>query len=151
MLVKYIAEVDCETSEYGKKYEVISFEDGWYRLRDSGNGTFLYPAFSFLRAFKVLKQKPAPINRKPQLTDGCGEDELDADKANMSFSPEARQVLAEIGYTYDLKYYSEDALCDLETKAGDLLTYYATDDVEPDSPMLRPYYEILDYLAVCDD
>ena len=66
------------------------------------------------------------------------------------FSKEAAALLEEHGYPSDkeeLGKCSDDRLVDLEEMTGDLLTYYATDDVEPDSPKLKPYYEILDYLA----
>lgn len=43
MRVKYISETDKATFIKDKIYEVISIEQGWYRITDETNEDFLYP------------------------------------------------------------------------------------------------------------
>ncbi len=43
MKVRYIKETDRSTFTKDKVYDVISIEDGWYRIVDETNEDYLYP------------------------------------------------------------------------------------------------------------
>jgi len=62
MKVKYIINEETVTGpKYGKIYDVISIELGWYRIMDESEEDYMYPP----GAFEVIDSLPAP----PVLTD----------------------------------------------------------------------------------
>ena len=48
MTVKYIGKVDTPALIYGKKYEVISVEKGWYRIMTELDEDYLFPPELFV-------------------------------------------------------------------------------------------------------
>ena len=47
MKVKYIGKTDSATFINDKVYEVLSIEDGWYRIIDETKEDYLYPVDNF--------------------------------------------------------------------------------------------------------
>lgn len=47
MKVKYTGEKETPALEYGKAYDVISIERGWYRIMTELDEDFLFPPNSF--------------------------------------------------------------------------------------------------------
>lgn len=47
MIVKYIGETESLTFDNGGEYEVLSVEDGWYRIVDKTGEDYLYPPDEF--------------------------------------------------------------------------------------------------------
>lgn len=53
MKVKYMGETDSATFINGKIYDVLSVEEGWYRIIDETGEDYLYPADKF----KIIESK----------------------------------------------------------------------------------------------
>lgn len=51
MKVVYIGPTEPHTLEHGRVYEVLSEEDGWYRIIDKSGEDYLYPK----NEFKILE------------------------------------------------------------------------------------------------
>lgn len=51
MKVIYLGPTEAHTLEHGRVYEVLSEEDGWYRLIDKSGEDYLYPK----NEFKILE------------------------------------------------------------------------------------------------
>lgn len=47
MTVEYIGETEPLVLTKGKTYNVISVEDGWYRIKDDTDDDYIYPPESF--------------------------------------------------------------------------------------------------------
>lgn len=47
MIVKYIGKTESHTFDNGEQYEVLSVEDGWYRIVDKTGEDYLYPPDEF--------------------------------------------------------------------------------------------------------
>ena len=47
MKVKYVGETEPLILSSGKIYEVLSTEDGWYRIQDDTGDDYLYPPEDF--------------------------------------------------------------------------------------------------------
>lgn len=47
MKVVYLRPTESHTLEHGKVYEVLSEEDGWYRIIDKSGEDYLYPKDEF--------------------------------------------------------------------------------------------------------
>lgn len=47
MKVVYLGPTESHTLEHGKVYEVLSEEDGWYRIIDKSGEDYLYPKDEF--------------------------------------------------------------------------------------------------------
>jgi len=47
MKVIYLGSTEPHTLDEGKEYEVISEEDGWYRIVDKSGEDYLYPKDEF--------------------------------------------------------------------------------------------------------
>ena len=47
MIVKYIGETEPLILSHGKIYEVLSIEDGWYRICDDTGDDYIYPPENF--------------------------------------------------------------------------------------------------------
>ena len=47
MKVRYIGETEPLILSNGKVYEVLSIEDGWYRIYDDTGDDYIYPPESF--------------------------------------------------------------------------------------------------------
>lgn len=58
MKVEYIGEGSPMTCTNGRVYDVMSIENGWYRVMDDTEEDYIYPAESF----KIVEPNPpAPI------------------------------------------------------------------------------------------
>ena len=53
MKVVYLGPTEPHTFDEGKEYEVISEEDGWYRIVDKSGEDYLYPKSEF----KIIEDK----------------------------------------------------------------------------------------------
>lgn len=51
MKVKYLGKTESHTLNNGQVYEVLSTENGWYRIIDKSGEDYLYPA----REFEVIE------------------------------------------------------------------------------------------------
>lgn len=47
MKVIYLGPTEPHTLDNGKEYEVLSEEDGWYRIIDKSGEDYLYPKYEF--------------------------------------------------------------------------------------------------------
>lgn len=47
MKVIYVGPTEPNTLDYGEVYEVLSEEDGWYRIIDKSGEDYLYPKDEF--------------------------------------------------------------------------------------------------------
>jgi len=47
MKVVYLGPTEFHTLEHGRVYEVLSEEDGWYRIIDKSGEDYLYPKDEF--------------------------------------------------------------------------------------------------------
>lgn len=47
MKVVYLGPTESHTLEHGRVYEVLSEEDGWYRIIDKSGEDYLYPKDEF--------------------------------------------------------------------------------------------------------
>ncbi|HFR3977281.1 TPA: hypothetical protein ACHVI3_001408 [Streptococcus suis] len=47
MRSKYIGKTESHTLDNGKIYEILSVEQGWYRMIDKSGEDYLYPAEEF--------------------------------------------------------------------------------------------------------
>ena len=48
MKVVYLGPTESHTLEHGRVYEVLSEEDGWYRIIDKSGEDYLYPKDDFI-------------------------------------------------------------------------------------------------------
>ena len=55
MKVKYIGETDSATFTNGTVYEVLSVENGWYRIIDKTGEDYLYPP----KLFEIVEEQKA--------------------------------------------------------------------------------------------
>lgn len=47
MIAKYVGDTEPLVLTKGKKYQVLSVEDGWYRINDDTGEDYLYPPEMF--------------------------------------------------------------------------------------------------------
>jgi hypothetical protein len=71
MKVKYLVDLVTVTGpEYGKIYDVISIEVGWYRIIDQSGGDYIYPP----ELFEIVDPLPAPpVLTKEDIEQGKGD------------------------------------------------------------------------------
>jgi hypothetical protein len=71
MKVKYLVDLVTATGpEYGKIYDVISIEAGWYRIIDQSGGDYIYPS----HLFEIVDQLPEPpVLTKEDIEQGKGD------------------------------------------------------------------------------
>lgn len=47
MRAKYMGVTESHTLDHGKVYDILSVEQGWYRVVDKSSEDYLYPATDF--------------------------------------------------------------------------------------------------------
>ena len=63
MKVVYLGPTESHTLEHGRVYEVLSEEDGWYRIIDKSGEDYLYPKDDFI-ILEELEWKDRFMNNK---------------------------------------------------------------------------------------
>ena len=63
MKVVYLGPTEFHTLEHGRVYEVLSEEDGWYRIIDKSGEDYLYPKDDFI-ILEELEWKDRFMNNK---------------------------------------------------------------------------------------